>query len=554
MRLLRLSDFESHIDDVIIQRGLDYYETGCVSDLENDGSEWTASVEGSDTYSVGVTLKDGEITDCSCDCPYDWGEHCKHQVAVFYALRDELKTARKTAVSAKTKPPKPNLAEILQKADKPALIAIITEIAEENSFIKDKILLRFSDGRGMAEQVRSLIKSAVRRAIRRGFVEYADVDSAVEGAEAALKLAEKQREAGNLFGCAEICVIVAEEMMDLMDSCDDSNGTAGGMISEAISLISDMTDNIPRGYHDADKLFKHLMGHADSKIYDGWMDWRMDILAACVPLCGDPARRGIFESYFTQARMKGGRNEWERRYADRAVQRIALSLISRFDGPKRAEAFMAKNLGNPDFRKEFIEKALRKGNPGEALKLCLEGEAADAEYSGLVSEWKKYRYTAYERLNDIPGQKTLAEEFLKGGSFEHYKKLKSLYTADGWPGVLKRLLDDLEKNPHGVYTKILIHEDLKPRLLSYCQKYLQTLTQLYEHLLPDYKSEVGEMFKKIIDAQAGRASNRRDYKDVCGVIKHYGTACGKAAAKEIKLTLMEKYPRRPAFIDELNKV
>ncbi|MDR1705843.1 MAG: SWIM zinc finger domain-containing protein, partial [Clostridiales bacterium] len=512
------------------------------------------SVEGSDAYSVGVTLKDGEITDCSCDCPYDWGEYCKHLVAVFYALRDGLKTARKAAVSAKPKPPKLDLAEILQKADKPALIAIITEIAEENSFIKDKILLKFSDDRGMAERARSLIKSAVKRAMRRGFVEYADVDSAVEGAEAALKLAEKQREAGNLFECAEICVIVAEEMMDLMNSCDDSDGTAGGMISEAISLISDMTGNIPEGYHDADKLLKRLMSHADSKIYDGWTDWRMDILAACVPLCGDSARRGTFESYFTRMRMKGDENEWGRRYAERSVQRIALSLISRFDGPERAEAFMAENLDNPDFRREFIEMALRKGNPAEALKLCLEGEAADAEYPGLVSEWKKYRYTAYERLNDIPGQKTLAEEFLKGGSFEYYEKFKAIYTAGEWPGILNRLLDDLEKNPHGAYTKILIQEDLKPRLLLYCHKYLNTLPQLYKHLLPDYKSEVGEMFKKIIAAQAGRASNRRDYKDVCGVIKHYGTACGKAAAKEIKLALMEKYPRRPAFIDELNKV
>jgi uncharacterized Zn finger protein len=50
-------------------------------------------VDGSEIYEVEVRLdEDGEILDIAYDCPYDWGEICKHQVAVLLAVRKQLET------------------------------------------------------------------------------------------------------------------------------------------------------------------------------------------------------------------------------------------------------------------------------------------------------------------------------------------------------------------------------------------------------------------------------------------------------------------------------
>ena len=90
--MLTLDNFETQLPDVIVQRGMDYYEGGNVVDLEETGDHtWTATVEGTDTYSVEITMGKGNtITDYFCDCPYD-GATCKHVVAVLFTLRDEIK-------------------------------------------------------------------------------------------------------------------------------------------------------------------------------------------------------------------------------------------------------------------------------------------------------------------------------------------------------------------------------------------------------------------------------------------------------------------------------
>lgn len=87
---MKLSDFEQYLDGRILQRGLDYFHRGNVKNLEaiNDG-HYTAEVDGTDFYTVEVWVNQDMIVDTSCDCPYDLGEFCKHQAAVFYALKEK---------------------------------------------------------------------------------------------------------------------------------------------------------------------------------------------------------------------------------------------------------------------------------------------------------------------------------------------------------------------------------------------------------------------------------------------------------------------------------
>jgi len=73
-----------------LQGGYDCYDNDCVISVEEtEDNIYEAEVEGTELYTVEVELDDkANIIDTQCDCPYDMGEYCKHQVAVFVALRD----------------------------------------------------------------------------------------------------------------------------------------------------------------------------------------------------------------------------------------------------------------------------------------------------------------------------------------------------------------------------------------------------------------------------------------------------------------------------------
>lgn len=86
---MNLKTFESEVEGKIVERGKDYYRDGDVKRLEKvSENEFSATVFGTEKYSVYIKLNDDAIVEHECDCPYDFGDVCKHKVAVFYQIRN----------------------------------------------------------------------------------------------------------------------------------------------------------------------------------------------------------------------------------------------------------------------------------------------------------------------------------------------------------------------------------------------------------------------------------------------------------------------------------
>ncbi|MGI9035480.1 MAG: SWIM zinc finger family protein [Pyrinomonadaceae bacterium] len=86
---MNLNNFEIEVERKIVERGRDYYQNGDVKKLEKVGeNEFSAIVFGTEKYSVYVKTNDDAIIEHECDCPYDYGNVCKHKVVVFYAMRN----------------------------------------------------------------------------------------------------------------------------------------------------------------------------------------------------------------------------------------------------------------------------------------------------------------------------------------------------------------------------------------------------------------------------------------------------------------------------------
>ncbi len=85
---MTLTDFEKFVDAKIVQRGYRYFKDDDISKVEQIGEgEFNALAYGTNIYDVYVKIDDEKIVEHFCDCPYDWGDVCKHEVAVFYKIR-----------------------------------------------------------------------------------------------------------------------------------------------------------------------------------------------------------------------------------------------------------------------------------------------------------------------------------------------------------------------------------------------------------------------------------------------------------------------------------
>lgn len=88
-----LRHFLDGVDPTILDRGENYYHSGQVESVIWDENHVTAEVSGSEDepYLVEIAFsEDGEVEDCSCDCPYEWDPVCKHTVAVLLDIQVDL--------------------------------------------------------------------------------------------------------------------------------------------------------------------------------------------------------------------------------------------------------------------------------------------------------------------------------------------------------------------------------------------------------------------------------------------------------------------------------
>ena len=90
----------------ILKRGSEYCTNRAVLNLKVTENKITAVVNGSDLYQVEINLKNEEVVDMHCSCPYAQnGKNCKHMAAVLYKWErnKEFEAAEKVEPKQETK-------------------------------------------------------------------------------------------------------------------------------------------------------------------------------------------------------------------------------------------------------------------------------------------------------------------------------------------------------------------------------------------------------------------------------------------------------------------
>ncbi|MBD2864621.1 SWIM zinc finger family protein [Paenibacillus oceani] len=552
---MNLNNLDKWIDPVILARGQAYADEGSVLSIEEqeDGTYY-AEVEGSELYEVYVELDEsGNVVSAECDCPYDYGPVCKHQAAALIELRDQL---AEQPERADQRTAKESLEQLLEAESKESLVQLLLSLAADSKVVKQRINLHVAKAGGAAEldNCRKMIRLTIdANADRHGFIDWRSVDGAVEGAEKVAERAFEAAEREEWVRAVELHLCVVEGMVELNERSDDSSGTIGAVIAQSLEGIYEITSQSdPLSPEDKTRLFHTLLNESGQRRYDGWSDEQLELIEAASRLAVNAELRQKWEQ---RASDLVSRQTGRESYVAERIAMIRYRLIQSHEGDEQAAEYGKSQLHLSNFRELAIQEAFRGCRYDEVIQLAEEGERLSKEkgFPGLVSSWKKRRYEAYRLSGQLELQREVGVELILDGDYSYYAPVRDTYPPAEWPPVYRRMLDQMEKEawPRTIYTKILVEEQEHSRLLAYVRKQPGRIEQFYSYLHKVFPGEVAELFHSYIVALAEQSTNRKEYKNVCRVIRMLQQAAGSEAAQNMTKLLLETYPNRPAFREEL---
>lgn len=554
---MNINNFKGHIDKTILNRGYDYYiEGNIVENYKNVDNEYIFEIEGSDNYEVVVKIDDnGEILYSQCDCPYDFGPICKHEVAAYYELDDILNSGVKTTSGKKEIVEKLGLKDVLNALSKEELIAIIEDLAEKDSFLKESLIFKYlkSDDEQELKKCKRLIDSVVGKYLRRGgFIPYDETYDFICDMEEVL---EKARETEDSLLALDITFLLLNEAVEAFQYADDSDGWIGSLVSDTLEAISDIVIN-NKDLSIREEMFSKLLQMSDSKVFDEWEEYKHDIFRICSDFADVEELRNKLVAKIEGLIDKYCKDEYKK-YSAESLIKLLFHIINEYGTKEEADEFIVENLKFTYFRELLIDKYLNEKNYNRVIELAIQGEKQDAKYGGLITKWKELRYIAYKEQGLKKEQEKLAKELFLHGQFDHYEDLKELARENKavfYDNLKRELKSDEGWHGRSLYLRLIVEEKDTDEIMEYVRENPRTIEE-YIHLLIDkYRDEVMEIYIKYIKLQASSASNRNGYKAVCGAIKRYKGIFGNKNLEGLINELNALYKKRPAFLDELRKV
>jgi hypothetical protein len=431
---VNINDFEKYISKTILDRGYDYYNNGNIVEFRKKGnSEYVFIIEGSEKYRVDIKIDEsGEILYSNCDCPYDFGPVCKHQAAAYFKLNDILNGKSTDKFKKYEIEHKPAVEKILENFSKEKLIDIIEDIVEDDDNLKNKIVFKYSpvDKKQEISRCKKLINSIVRKYKGRdGFISYMEACDFTSEMEVILERIKEICEIGNDAPLSlDIALMILHESVEAFQYADDSDGDIGMLVSETINTIGKIA-GFSKDIDTRRKTFKKLLKETENSIFDGWIDYRIDLIKICSEFADNEEFRHQLKIKIEDLLNSMPDNSCNE-YGIEKMLLILFDIIDKYGTREESEKFIEKNIGFSSFRKILIDKFMKAENYLKVIELALEGEKQDKNYAGLVLEWKEIRYRAYKKLSLKEKQEKLAKELLFDGRSEYYEELKKLNSGN----------------------------------------------------------------------------------------------------------------------------
>lgn len=572
-----LDQFEQVIDEKILKRGLSYYKKGLVQQLDEvSPNTYEAVVEGTEDYTVQLTVKNKVVTEYVCDCPYDQGPVCKHVAAVIFKLQEDQlqlnqkqtktksKATSKTATGKKRKTIAEQINEMLTKASKEELVALIQEEASSNTAFRNRIMMaleQYNDNISKdfyANQMKAILKSAKGRY---GFVDWQSARVMGRSIEQMLNAAYNAYEHDNYQNALLVSFSAMEVLIPALNEIDDSSGVLTDCITMAYDMLRDMGTEV--GSESIRKeIFDFCFNHLEKHTFRGW-DWHVDSMWLAMAVARTQKEYDSLLSLVEQEQdhePKGYSEEFEQRQ----LQLIKYRILERTRGDEAANAYLKQKLDNPELRKVAINNAINQKDYDSAIKLAMDGVKKDMkQYPGLANEWYDWLLTIALAQNDTPKIIEYARYLLIDNfqpQQDYYQILKQHVKPDQWTEFVDQLIHDIEAKSRGYHTdlvaKILIKEARWDQLwdLVCGLPFLQSVEYYESYFTKRQPDKLAELYAKRILDYMSHNMGRDHYQTACRYIRKIIKLGERQVANDLIDTLRKTYPQRRALLEELNKV
>lgn len=581
--MLTIQNFDSQIDSVMLKRGKSYYDNGFVTSIEETGDNtWTAEVEGSETYNVEVVLKKGsKINTYSCDCPYDDGI-CKHAVAVFFVLRDELNKMENTTGKARKKSVFEGLLETISAKD---CQDFIRAYAAKNRNFKTEFELFFADKDSridVAEKYKELVKKLIQKYSDRGYIDYRASYGLSKEINKFLDTGTGYVGKNNFRDAFALTKAILVTMKEVIADCDDSNGDIGGSIQNAIYLLQTIASSPTAAIAVKEDLYNFLLTELHDKVYFDYGDYGYDLFSVFQNLAVLLNNTETFLGFIDRQlpKLTGEYDNYRKEY----FKKRKIEFLQQTGNTAEAEELVQQNMDIVEVRLGEVNKAIRKKDFAAAKKLIDEGIriAKSKDHPGTVSQWQKELLHIAMHEKDINAIRHYTKHFAFDRSFskEYYEQWKATFTSAEWATEIENhIAETIEqvtntwKSSKARYMSrsyppllenlapIYIEEKYLDRLLPLVQQAgnLNTTLAYHPYLVKDYAEELLAIYLPALEQEGINANSRNEYAELVvkmmKIIKDipHGKEKILTVAKRLKERFSTK-PRRPAMIEELNKI
>ncbi|RXZ79439.1 hypothetical protein EBB07_22950 [Paenibacillaceae bacterium] len=452
---------------------------------------------------------------------------------------------------------KSEIIQVLNSLSKEELVRIIAQVAEQDEAFKNGLLVKYDKGdhSRQIQLTKKLIGSIVKKYVgREGFIPYRETNGF---ATEMLTLIEDNNDAQDDLLALEIVMVVMAEGVAAFQYADDSDGDIGMLVEEALERTHEMASSLnPEDVSTRERFFNRLLAMSKSEIFQDWEEYQITLLHICTEFADVEKCRAQLRAAIEHQMALNVNNKY-RQYADEALLKILFELIQSHGNREDTERFVQKHLPFSFFREWAIERSMESRDYRLAIELAEAGEQQDRQLPGLISKWKAARYEAYKKLSLKQEQMLLAKELLLDGDYDYYLELESLFEGNKeelYRDILAELKEANNWSAQGVYLNLISDKNDLEEMMTYVRDNPSVIEEYAHRLSASYREEVERIYINHISNEASSSSNRKEYQQVCAMLKRYKEIAGQASQTEIILQLETDYNRRPAFLDELEKI
>ncbi|MDO8993250.1 MAG: hypothetical protein Q7U83_09315, partial [Daejeonella sp.] len=328
-----------------------------------------------------------------------------------------------------------------------------------------------------------------------------------------------------------------------------------------------------------EEVYNYLLKELGDKSYYEYGDFGYELFDIFETLAIDLSRSNEFFSFIDKqvSNLTGKYDDYRKEFfISRKIELLKLS-----GNNTEVENLVQQNLEIVEVRQGEINKFIQEKDYVKAKVLIKEGiEISDKKgHPGTTLQWEKelLRIAFLENDVELIRHYTKYFAFDRWFSKEYYDQWKATFNQEEWIVTIEAYIDEtlkkiLGNNERGrgklwftanppvlsAIAPVYIEEGYWDRLLDLVKKEtdLDVILQYHSHLSKRYPDELLALYLPAFELAGDHANARNQYKDVVNKMKRVikDMPQFKADIVAVAQKLKSKYPRRPAMVDELNRI